>query len=963
MSRRQLSVATPTRAAPTRGNAAPLRINTPGDRYEREAETAAEQVVGKSNSRMSWSLSSVALGAPLQRECACGGTCQDCQQKQLLQRDANGSSAAQVAPPIVHNVLRGPGAELPGATRSFMESRFGHDFGGVRVYHNDGAAASARAVSANAYTVGEKIVFNQGKYSPDSSGGRRLLAHELAHVVQQSRGGGTPPAGGSSALESEAGDISRRVDSPGASLAVQQSSGVGMARDAAPGQQTLIEVKFPDGVKQLTPEEFAEYKRRALHNLRVDLKLVAGLADNGRQTQESLLNEYHGNVESITDVFSHPKALIGIAADMKAGVTPPYIGAWSHPKHAVELGLAACDRGDLAEAARLLNMADADYRSALHEWNVYREATIGGAEGVVSNLETVRDVSFAIALVAGAAVAAPLIAGAVGAAGATGATATVLTTAGTGLVTAAGGATLRGGSAAAGSYAATGKVDLKEVKREALKGGKEGLVTGLTAGLGASLSGAKVAAKLSQPFVQAAAKRCLSEAGVNLATEVTTEMLDKALPTSEAKKNEDEEETPKPLVPAPARAALTGCLSGVLGVPVAKLGQTGRKVTEAATTAGVSFVDAKLSGQSNKQAALAAGQAVLTSAAVAHGHAGSEHAKAAKAAQGSSAQGTPAHAAPTQVTQAHATGVSEPAATHSQPETHATPEPHQAGDKQAAVEKVKATLAKEGAPAVAKEDAVAKEPVGGGHEVVVTPQGIGRCSPSPCPVIHLEYAKELKANPHLQERYQEIQQLRKSNPKAAAEQASHLVDLLETSRHAAAKGPESFADLGAEMGLDPEQQHSGGVPEAIRDSVAGGLVNPDGSPRNVDAVFQAYGQGYAARKEFGLVGKGYSAAHMAPGAMMKGQPKYNYREALSMNLPRDQHYDHVDKPWKSWSRKQPKGSRPTVAQARELMHQGIDSAPKISERAKAMMKMQLDKELFSDHGLKLNSKLRLPWSK
>ena len=397
-------------------------------------------------------------GAPLQRECACGGTCQDCQEKQLLQRDANGSSTARVAPPIVHDVLRGPGAQLAGSTRSFMESRFGHDFGGVRVYNNDGAAASARAVAANAYTVGEKIVFNQGKYSPDSSGGRRLLAHELAHVVQQSRGGGTPPAGGGSALESEAGDISRQVDNPGASLSVQHSSGVGIARDAAPGQQTLIEVKFPDGVKQLTQEEFAEYKRRAVNNLRADLRLVAGLADNGRQTQESLLNEYHGNVESITDIFSHPKALIGIAADMKAGVTPPYIGAWSHPKHAVELGLAACDKGDLAEAARLLQMADADYRNALHEWNVYREATIGGAEGVVSNLETVRDVSFAIALVAGAAVAAPLIAGAVGAAGATGATATVLTTAGTGLVTAAGGATLRGGSAAAGSYAATGKV-------------------------------------------------------------------------------------------------------------------------------------------------------------------------------------------------------------------------------------------------------------------------------------------------------------------------------------------------------------------------------------------------------------------------------------------------------------------------------------------------------------------------
>ncbi len=66
-----------------------------------------------------------------------------------------------------------------------MESRFGHDFSRVRIHTDDRAAASARAVSANAYTVGDQIAFAAGRYSPESPSGRRLIAHELAHVRQQ----------------------------------------------------------------------------------------------------------------------------------------------------------------------------------------------------------------------------------------------------------------------------------------------------------------------------------------------------------------------------------------------------------------------------------------------------------------------------------------------------------------------------------------------------------------------------------------------------------------------------------------------------------------------------------------------------------------------------------------------------------------------------------------------------------
>ena len=602
-----------------------LHVNQQDQVYESEAERAASQVVSGSKQRVAWSLSDLSDRGRVQRECSCGGTCEEWQHEKLLQRHASESAAPVTAPASVHNLLSGPGAQLEASTRRFVESRFGYDFRNVRIFNDHAAADSAQAVSANAYTVGNRIVFNHGKYAPESPTGLRLLAHELAHVVQQSRGGREPDLAGEPDLEHEAGHVADQVQNrKGLVAPVYGRSGIGIARDAAPGQQ-LIEVKFPDGVKQLTPDEFANYKRRALSRLRIDLNLTIGHADNGRQSQQSMLAEYQGGVESLWDVVKKPKALIGIAADIKAGVTPPYIGAWSNAKNAAQRGLAACDREDLREAASDLRMADSMYRDAMQNWNAYRLATIGGAEAVASNLETVRDVSFAIALAAGAAVAAPAIAAVAGA----GALGTATTALGTAAATGAGGVVLGGGSTALASYASTGKIDVKAVKKDALKFGKEGVVTGLTAGLGGSLNVAAKGAKLAQPLVQTAAKRCLTEAGVNVTGEVTSELLDKV--TAPEGEHQEQEGGPKPLLPGRARAALTGCLSGVLGVPVAKLGRTGTKATELATTAGVGYLDARMQGQSNEEALLAAGQSALTSAAIARGHKGSERAKARKA--------------------------------------------------------------------------------------------------------------------------------------------------------------------------------------------------------------------------------------------------------------------------------------------------------------------------------------------
>ena len=157
----------------------------------------------------------------LQRKCACGqhtvggGQCSGCEKKKnSLQRRALTTEPTTEIPPIVHDVLNSPGQALDSSTRAFMEPRFRHDFSGVRVHTDQRAAESARAVNAAAYTVGQNIVFTDQRFRPNEAGGRHLLAHELAHVVQQRSGrfdGEMTIGAHDSPLEAEADHTAARV--------------------------------------------------------------------------------------------------------------------------------------------------------------------------------------------------------------------------------------------------------------------------------------------------------------------------------------------------------------------------------------------------------------------------------------------------------------------------------------------------------------------------------------------------------------------------------------------------------------------------------------------------------------------------------------------------------------------------------------------------------------------------------
>ena len=113
--------------------------------------------------------------------------CSECEKEEELQRkESNGETVS--ASQIVQDVLSSPGRSLDTDTRSFMEPRFNYDFSNVKIHDNGIAAKSAGSVNALAYTSGNNIVFNSGLYNTNSDSGKRLLAHELTHVVQQGSG-------------------------------------------------------------------------------------------------------------------------------------------------------------------------------------------------------------------------------------------------------------------------------------------------------------------------------------------------------------------------------------------------------------------------------------------------------------------------------------------------------------------------------------------------------------------------------------------------------------------------------------------------------------------------------------------------------------------------------------------------------------------------------------------------------
>ena len=150
-----------------------LIVSNPGDAMEVEADRVADAVM-----RMPAPGNAAAGVAP-------GGA------TTVVQRYSEGAAIADTSPAVESDVrtLQGEGSPLPPATREFFESRMDTDFSKVRVNTGGRASQTAKSLGARAFTVGSSITFGEGEYAPESLEGKKLLAHELTHVVQQDGAG------------------------------------------------------------------------------------------------------------------------------------------------------------------------------------------------------------------------------------------------------------------------------------------------------------------------------------------------------------------------------------------------------------------------------------------------------------------------------------------------------------------------------------------------------------------------------------------------------------------------------------------------------------------------------------------------------------------------------------------------------------------------------------------------------
>ena len=278
---------------------AKLAVSQPTDVYEQEADRMAEAIIR------------TAAPSILQRKCTRCNDDDDEVQTKGAPGQAHISELQPETPNVIHGALQSPSESLASNTRTFMESRFGHDFSQVRLHTGIEAATAARSVNALAYTVGQDIFFGAGQYAPATQPGQKLLAHELTHVVQQRA---TPARSsapviqrqGGGAAGAAAGPTEHRFTSNGVNVVVRQS-----CRPANFGFAT-VQAATEDALNAIFNTECIEESRRT--------RIQRNLTDHG------------------LDLRCRPSASIGGAcADATAGFYTPAnmftIGSKSFPGH------------------------------------------------------------------------------------------------------------------------------------------------------------------------------------------------------------------------------------------------------------------------------------------------------------------------------------------------------------------------------------------------------------------------------------------------------------------------------------------------------------------------------------------------------------------------------------------------------------------------------------------------------
>ena len=285
-----------------------LTVSQPGDEFEQEADRVADRVMRSPEPQ-------------LQRACACdGGSCAECSSdsdEQLQTKHVEGSNTPQtVAQGVVQKALDSSGQPLDQHTQSFMEARFGYDFSGVRVHAGEPAAEAARNVTARAFTTGSDIVFGANEYQPETPQGKKLIAHELTHVVQQNgHGAAIQRAPGGPAPSWTVAELTALLDKCDGGLGLREKArkanndteptivpGDGGSMNPATGVITLDRTQDKCFAVQQLIQELSNMSRKASFDT-LDQSALAGDVSREDYIRKTELIEYETGVKNVLTAF------------------------------------------------------------------------------------------------------------------------------------------------------------------------------------------------------------------------------------------------------------------------------------------------------------------------------------------------------------------------------------------------------------------------------------------------------------------------------------------------------------------------------------------------------------------------------------------------------------------------------------------------------------------------------------
>lgn len=330
-------------------------------------------------------------------------------------RSGSGAGLREV-PPIVHDVLASTGQQLDSALRAYFEPRFGYDFSRVRVHADTRAAASARSVNATAYTVGRDVVFNRGQYSTRPSASQsHLLAHELAHVVQQHSSGprlSRKPAPKGADYSGLLGTL----EDPDPSTALSRA--VAALESVREGDVNQYFVELDGYSIELNEFQFQNWMGNvravlmsAPRNLRDRLNEVEGLYKRTLEVNAKYSDYAAGSAIA---------ALGGVAGEFLYQAASYYYGTekpGDELTQAFSAATAALDEADEALTAKAygrmldsLARAEPAIEEASRLVDKYREDLGAQAESAAQAATTVRQVSIGVLIGLGSVIAAPVLA-------------------------------------------------------------------------------------------------------------------------------------------------------------------------------------------------------------------------------------------------------------------------------------------------------------------------------------------------------------------------------------------------------------------------------------------------------------------------------------------------------------------------------------------------------------------------